>query len=371
MAMALGMLGIACLAFILWLTVDGLRAIFARRAAEKARQPLQLKLLERQEAAGSLLSLVLADPKGKALSPFKAGQHVLLQAPAGPGGKTIQRAYSLAAWQRQPGRYELGIKREAWGAMSQWLWHNLLEGTTVSLSQPQGHFLLPPNRRQLVLIGGGIGITPMRAMLHEALIDGRTITLFQAARTVEQLLYRAEFEQLAGANPAFRYKPILSRPEGATWNGLSGRLSADLILCEMRNPTDAEFCLCASGGMMAQLRSDLAATGVAAERIHWEAFGAAAAAGTAGVPVSVSTNGDVRQFSTQGAPTLLAELEANDIALPSECRAGSCGQCLASLESGEVDWLAKPEFEVPAGKILPCVCSPRSPLIISLEGIGH
>lgn len=364
--MALGTLGIACLAFILWLTVDGLRAIFARSAAEKARQPLQLKLVERQEAAGSLLSLVLADPKGKALPPFKAGQHVLLQAPAGPGGKTIQRAYSLAAWQHKPGRYELGIKREAQGAMSQWLWNNLHEGETISLSRPQGHFVVPASQRPLVLIGGGIGITPMRAMLHEALAGGRTLTLFHAARTADQLLYREEFEQLAGANPTFRYKLILSRPEDAAWAGLNGRLSADLILREMNNATDAEFCLCASDSMMAQLRGDLAAAGIADERIHWEAFGVGAAAGTAGLHVSMSTTGGVRQFLTQGARTLLAELEANDIALPSECRAGSCGQCLASLESGEVDWLTKPEFDVPAGKILPCVCSPRSPLVLSL-----
>ncbi len=367
MAIALGIFGLACLAFIFWLTVDGLRAVFSRFAADKARRPLQLRVVERRETAGMLLGLVLADSKGKPLPPFEAGQHVLLQAPAGPGGKTIQRAYSLAAWQQKPGRYELGIKREAQGEMSQWLWNNLQEGSTVSLSRPQGHFVVPASQRPLVLIGGGIGITPMRAMLHEAVAQGRAITLFHAARTVDQLLYREEFEQCAGASSTFRYIPILSCPDETAWVGLSGRLSADLILREMNGATDAEFSLCASDSMMAQLRSDLLAAGVAEERIHWEAFGVGALTGTTGIPVSVHAQGAIRAFSTAGAPTLLAELEANDIALPSECRAGSCGQCLAILESGEVDWLGKPEFDVPAGKILPCVCAPRSPLAISLD----
>lgn len=366
MAMALGILGIVCLTFILWLTIDGLRAIFARRAAERARNPLQLKVVERREVAGTLLCLVLAEPRGKSLPRFKAGQHVLLQAPAGSAGKTIRRAYSLAAWQRNPRSYELGIKRESKGAMSQWLWNHLREGSAIDLSRPQGDFVIPVTNRPLVLIGAGIGITPMRAMLHQAIGKGRAITLFHAARTIDQLLYREEFEQLSREDTTFQYMAILSCPEGASWDGLTGRLSTDLILSKAKSSTDAEFCLCASDAMMSQLRSDFAAAGVSAERLHWEAFSVGTAAGTVGIPVSVNANGVVREFSTEGAPTLLAELEVNDIALSSECRTGNCGQCLAILDSGEVDWLTKPEFDVPAGMVLPCVCAPRSPLVISL-----
>ena len=185
MALALGMLGLGCLAFILWLTVDGLRAIAGRRAAEHARKPLQMRVADRQEVAGSLLCLRLEATQGGPLPSFAAGQHILLQAPAGPGGKTIQRAYSLAAWQARPDAYELGIKREDQGAMTQWLWQHLHQGSTVTISRPRGTFTVPPSGRPLVLIGGGIGITPMRAMALEAVSSGRNIVLFQAARRVD------------------------------------------------------------------------------------------------------------------------------------------------------------------------------------------
>lgn len=366
MATALGLLGLVCLAFILWLTVDGLRAIAARRAAEIARQPLHMVVAERREVAGELLSLRLIAAKGRVLPSFRAGQHVLLQAPAGPGGKTIRRAYSLAAWQPRPKAYELGIKREAMGAMTPWLWEHLQEGSAVTISRPQGTFAPPRSARPLVLIGGGIGITPMRAMIHEGAASGRQIVLFHAARTAGQLLYRDEFERLAASHPNFSYLPILSRPQAGAWPGLSGRLDAALILAQAPEARDAEFCLCAADSMMAQLRADLTAAGIDEHRLHWEAFGVSAGAGSAGLPLAVQTPQGSRQYLTRGAPTLLAELEANEVALPSECRAGSCGQCLATLDSGEVDWLAKPEIDIPAGKILPCICAPRSPLALSI-----
>lgn len=65
------------------------------------------------------------------------------------------------------------------------------------------------------------------------------------------------------------------------------------------------------------------------------------------------------------APTLLDGFEANDTALPLEGRAGSYGQCLTTLESGEVDWLTKPTFDLPAGKTLPSISAPRLPLAIA------
>ncbi len=366
MAYALSFFGSLCLAFVAWLTIDGLRAVFARRRVEKARQALRLRVLERREVADSLLCLRLALPDGGILPTFAAGQHLLLKAPAGAGDKTIQRAYSIAAWETNPRTYELGIKREAQGAMTQWLWSHLQAGDTIETSRPQGHFTLPKSPSPLVLIGGGIGITPMRAMLHEALAQRREVTLFHAARTREQLLYAEEFSSLAASQPGFRYHPILSRPDD-TWQGMRGRLNAPAILHAANMTREAEYCLCAADAMMEALRADLAAAGIAAERIHWEAFGVAATPGAAGLPIKVSMRGAAREFSSAGAPTLLAELEAQDIALASECRAGSCGQCLLSLDDGEVDWLTQPELEVPPGKILPCVCSPRTPLALSLR----
>lgn len=363
MALLLSALSLLALAFITWLTVDGLLAIRRRRRAEQVRRPRRMRVAARSEVAGDLLCLTLVDPDGRPLPAFAAGQHLLLSAPAGRQGKTIQRAYSLAAWQRTPTAYELGIKREPQGAMTQWLWPNLKLGTLVDASLPQGDFVLDGGAEPLVLIGGGIGITPMRAMLHAALAADRPVHLFHLARSAGSLLYREEFVALAAAHPDFRYHPQLSQPDGE-WAGARGRIDAAQIVAALAEASRCQFYLCAGNAVMDALADGLAALGVDHGRIHREAFGAANGTGASGLNVTVDGPGGQKTMITAGEPTLLAALEANGVELPSECRAGSCGQCVARLTSGEVDWLLTPEHAVDEGHILPCVCSPRSDLAL-------
>lgn len=366
MALALALLALVSLVFIAGLTVDGLRALIARRSREAARRPLTLVVAERREVAGQLISLKLRHPRHRALPRFHAGQHLLLSAPAGRNGSPIKRNYSLAAWNQAPTLYELGIKREPQGTVSQWLWANLHLGDTVQVSPPQGHFLLQRNRRLLVLIGGGIGITPMRAMLHEALADARQVALIHAAQDADLLLYRAEFETLAAGCARLTYVPIISRPD-STWPGLSGRLEATQVLGLVADAQAADFYLCASSDMMAALRQGLVAHGVSADQIHCEAFGAGAMAATLpGLNITVDVGGTEQIVLTGGEPTLLATLEANGIDLPSECRAGSCGRCATRLEAGEVAWLTAPEFAVDQCQILPCICAAKTDVRLSV-----
>lgn len=358
-------LSLLALAGIAWLTVDGLLAIVRRQRAERARRPRRLRVAARREVAGDLLCLRLVDPGGRPLPAFAAGQHLLLGAPAGRQGQTIQRAYSLAAWQTAPTAYELGIKREAQGAMSQWLWHNLQVGALVDASLPQGDFVVDGGREPLVLIGCGIGITPMRAMLHAALAAGRPVQLFHLARSADGLLYREEFVALAAAHAGFAYHPQVSQPD-AGWTGARGRIDAAQIVAGLADAGACRFYLCAGSAVMAALADGLAALGVAPGRIHREAFGTAGGSGVSGLNVTVDGGDGPKTLVTAGEPTLLAALEANGIALASECRAGSCGQCLSRLKAGQVDWLLTPEHAVGVGEILPCVCSARSDLALSI-----
>lgn len=365
MAIALCMLGLSLLLFIATLIVDGLRSMATRRRLAAARRPMTLVLAERHEVADQLLCLKLVAPNGKALPACRAGQHLLLHVPAGHNGRLVQRAYSLAAWHGTLQAYELGIRREALGQVSPWLWDRLQPGDTVQVSRPQGHFTVHPGAAALVLIGGGIGITPMRAMLHEALASDRRVTLFHAARSEALLLYRKEFEALAARHAGFHYVPVLSRP-ATSWPGLTGRLRAQQIVKLTDPSAGSHYYMCAGNEMMEKLRTDLRALGIGEDHIHGEAFGVGAGSALAGLSISVNGSGIDRTIRSHGEPTLMATLEHDGIALPSECRAGNCGQCLVSLDAGKVDWLLKPEFKVPAGKILPCVCAARTDLAITV-----
>lgn len=362
-ALLLAALGLIGLAFVIYLLVDGLRAVLERWRNERRLRPLALVVRAREEVAGDLLRLTLAHPRRRGLPRFDAGQHVLMLAPAGPGGRAIRRAYSLAAWHPRPTQYELGIKREAQGAMSSWAWDALLPGSVVRVSPPRGEFVLGPDDSELVLTGGGIGITPMRAMVHAALArpdSSRRIVLLHAARHAEALLYRAEFDRLAELHPRFSYLPLVSRPTAA-WRGERGRLDARRMLDAVSRPGSAQFYLCAGTALLESLHTGLLAAGITPAQIHWEAFGMAAAAGGYGQAITL---GDGRRIETAGEPSLLATLEAHDCAPPSECRAGSCGQCRLRLEAGEVRWMLAPACRLDDGDILPCVCQPAGDLRI-------
>jgi len=371
MLLALSLLGLGGLIFIATLLIDGVRVLLQRRRREARSRPLELIVAGRREATDRHVHLTLACAKSGRLPAFAAGQHVLLQAPAGQQGKTVQRAYSLAAWTARPQHYELGIKREAQGAVSGWAWETLQPGQRIQVLPPKGDFVLrAPGTKahgELVLIGGGIGITPLRAMLHAALdasapSGAPRIVLFHAARSAAELLYHDEFTALAAADRRFDYHPLLSRPD-PDWLGACGRLDAARILQGLQQAADADFYLCAGAGLMDALCSGLAAAGISAAHIHRESFGVPLAAattaptGNAGQRISIERDGQRRELIIAGEPTLLAALEAHDLAPHAECRAGSCGACCMRLVDGEVRWLLTPEHAVPAGKILPCVCA--------------
>jgi len=372
MLVPLSALALLCLAVVGWLTIDGVRAVLARARAERAQRTLLLRVSGRREVSDDHLCLTLAHPEGRTLPRFAPGQHLLLHAPAGRNGATIQRAYSLAAWEMVPKTYELGIKRERQGGMTSWLWSSLHEGDAVLVSRPQGRFVLKDGGGPVVLIAGGVGVTPMRAMLHMALSEKRRVMLFHAVRRVEGLLYREEFERLAARHANFSYLPQLSRPD-IRWPGASGRLALPQLLEQVQAvlpPDQADYYLCAGAAMMETLSAGLVAAGISPARIHREAFCVAAGAGLAGLTIAVDQQDGMRCVETRGEPTLLASLEANGIDVPSECRTGSCGLCEVHLEHGDVEWLVEPEYRTRAGRVLPCVCVPKGALSIRLLDDG-
>ncbi|MGL6078268.1 2Fe-2S iron-sulfur cluster-binding protein [Methyloversatilis discipulorum] len=360
----LAALGLLALAALVLLLADGVRTLLHRRRQERAARPLLLRVATRREQA-DLLVLHLQAPRRARLPAFAAGQHILLRVPAGPAGRILQRAYSLAAWTPRPHRYELGIKREPQGAASPWIWDHLKAGSELQVSRPRGHFVLEPARAEIVLIGGGIGITPMRAMLHAALASGAPrVLLWHAARTEAELLYREEFEALAEADLRVDYRCLLSRP-AEDWIGRRGRLDAARVLEAVQQPATADFYMCAGSALMEALYDGLLVAGVERSRIRFEAFGLPPGEGVSGQTVALE---DGREYVMAGEPSLLALLEAHDAAPASECRAGTCGQCRVRLLSGEVRWLLPAGVEMAEREILTCVCAPVGDVRLALAG---
>lgn len=364
------LLSLAAIGLIVALLADGGYTLLARRRREAAARPWSLIVTARAEHPGHLVRLTLADPRGRRLPAFRAGQHLGLQVPAGANGETLQRAYSLAAWKPSPRAYELGIKREEKGAVSRWVWDQLTVGTQVVVYPPKGDFALDIRWRQpLVLIAGGIGITPMRAMLHARLTadTANPVFLFHAARSAGELLYREEFEWLAQGHPAIQYRPSVSQPD-PVWPLPCRRIDADHITRSLAaagaSPGEALFYLCASLPMMESLREGLTGAGIAPGQVRWEAFGVDAG-GIGGQRLRVVRDGRTTDVVTSGEPTLMATLEAHRLAPASNCRAGTCGECRMRLLAGEVRCLVSPGVALAEDEFLPCICAARGDLIVA------
>lgn len=138
----------------LWLWWEGRQQRLGRR----------LRIRRSQWLSEDLLHLELVHSWRLPLPRFAPGQFItILTQPT--GSRPVRRCYSLAAWPVRPWQYQLCLKREALGRMSQWLAEQALPGLP-----PAGHFTLGQQHGpHLLLIAGGVGITPMRAMLHALL----------------------------------------------------------------------------------------------------------------------------------------------------------------------------------------------------------
>ncbi|WP_138469611.1 NADH:ubiquinone reductase (Na(+)-transporting) subunit F [Poseidonocella sp. HB161398] len=202
-----------------------------------------------------------------------------------PGPAT--RAYSIANRPQDRGRAVFNIRlavpppgREESvppGLVSSYLF-GLKPGDPMELSGPYGDFHAQPTGREMVFVGGGVGMAPLRALIHEQVAAGapRKMTYFYGARSAIDLFYTAEFDAIAAAHPGFSWVPALSDPApGDRWTGPTGFIHNTLagFLREHPAPEDCEYYLCGPPLMIAAVRRTLDQAGVEPERIFSDDFG--------------------------------------------------------------------------------------------------
>ena len=303
------------------------RSWWVRRQA----QPVPLRVAARRELSPEAFEILLAPLSWRLFLPvFRPGQHLVLDVPV-QAGQVARRAYTIAAWAARPRCYSLAIKREEVGLVSPWLHRHGHPGLRLTASPPKGgfHARLADGAAQVVLVAAGIGITPMRAMLHAWVkrASPPKVVLHHTARRRAGLYYHDEFTALAASCPWFRYVPRLT---GENWDGESGRLTPDSIAADMTDPGRTHVFICAGKAMEDTLVAVLPGLGIDPARIHREAFGIQAIA--TGIEATITFRG--HSFAYAGAPTLLHALEREKLAVAAECRAGECGECRLTITHG-------------------------------------
>jgi ferredoxin-NADP reductase len=323
------------------------------------------------EGAGAV-SLVLAPVDGQPLAPFRPGQFLTLELRVPGAARPLVRCYSISS--APNGReYRITIKASGASGASSFL----VEGTRVSdellVRAPAGSFTLDPGSSDpVVLVAGGIGVTPFASMLAAG--PRRPVHLVLGMRNRGEFPLRDELERLARATPDTRLHVVYSQP--GPGEGPRGRVSVELLkdlLPPAERPYD--FYLCGPPAMLHDLTEGLGALGIPASKLHVELFDATAAREVAratgrlgrgaALEVTFARSGKKAVWDPkQGALLYLAEKAG--VGIPYACAAGSCGTCATRLVSGEVVYPSAPGFRLRAGMCLPCVAVPLTSVVLDV-----
>ncbi|ANK80297.1 MAG: hypothetical protein TEF_05430 [Rhizobiales bacterium NRL2] len=336
-----------------------------------------------------ICSFYLRPHDERPLPPFEPGQYLTFKLNLPSGKKVTTRCYSLSDSPRSE-YYRVSIKRNPppkdpakadVGKSSSNYFHDLVnEGDILDVQAPNGDFFLDMHRQTpVVLIGGGIGITPVLSMLNAIVESGskRETWFFLGVRNSVEHVFREHLERLDRENENVHVRIVYSKPDDNDEQGkdyhLEGRVGADLFR-EVLPSNNYDYYFCGPPPMMESLFHGLREWDVPESRIHFEAFGPATVKSkkTAdtedGAAAPVSGSGFKLKFTRSekelvwdgSADTILEFAEANDIDMDSGCRAGACGTCITAVLAGEVNYATEPSADVDKGSCLTCISVPKT-----------
>ncbi|MBH3000041.1 NADH:ubiquinone reductase (Na(+)-transporting) subunit F [Serratia marcescens] len=274
----------------------------------------ECEVISNDNKATFIKELKLKIPDGEDV-PFRAGGFIQIEAPAhdisyadfdvpqeyrGDWDKfnlfryrstvndTTVRAYSMANYPEEKGIIMLNVRIATPppnnpdmppGIMSSYIW-SLKPGDKVTISGPFGEFFAKDTDAEMIFIGGGAGMAPMRSHIFDQLKrlnSKRKITFWYGARSLREMFYEDDFNQLQAENENFTWHVALSDPQPEdNWTGYTGFIHNVLLENYLRNhpaPEDCEFYMCGPPMMNAAVIKMLKDLGVEDENIMLDDFG--------------------------------------------------------------------------------------------------
>ncbi len=201
----------------------------------------------------------------------------------------VFRAYSMANHPAEGNRVMLNVRiatpppplwNEAPPGLASSYIFNLKPGDKVTISGPYGEFFIKDSEREMVYIGGGAGMAPMRSHLFhlfQTLKTGRQVSFWYGARSVREMFYDEHFKDIEKKFPNFTYNVALSEPmDEDNWSGHIGfihQVLHDEYLMKHDDPTEIEFYMCGPPPMINACDNMLDSLGVDKEMIAYDSFG--------------------------------------------------------------------------------------------------
>jgi phthalate 4,5-dioxygenase reductase component len=283
-------------------------------------QMMPLRVMRNDKIAEGINLFELRDPDGKSLPEFSAGAHVAIKTPSG-----LLRKYSLCNDPAERDRYLVAIKREVNGRGGS---INLIDavgaGDELMVTAPINDFGLPQRAQDFLFIAGGIGITPIMAMIREVQAQKKRFRLYYCSRSPETTAFRD-----ALAAPEFAGLVTIHYDDGDP----ARSLDLQPVLKERKN-REHLYC-CGPRPLMEAVRNMTGHWSSAA--VHFEAFSDAETHKPTDKPfkVRLARSGEVVEVPTD--KTILEALREKGYEVPSSCETGTCGTCRSKLLAGEAD----------------------------------
>ncbi|TCN78538.1 NADH:ubiquinone reductase (Na(+)-transporting) subunit F [Shewanella fodinae] len=272
----------------------------------------QCQVLSNRNTATYIKELLLKLPEGEEVN-FKAGGYIQIEAPAhevhyrdfdidekfrdewlkhglfelvSKVTAPVMRAYSMANYPAEKGRIMLNVRIATPpkpeippGQMSSYIF-NLKPGDTVTISGPFGEFFVKDTNAEMVFIGGGAGMAPMRSHIFDQLKSRQTqrkMTFWYGARSLREVFYQEDFDELARTHPNFEWHVALSEPlPEDNWQGYTGfihNVVYEHFLKHHKAPEDCEYYMCGPPIMNSSVISMLESLGVERDNILLDDFG--------------------------------------------------------------------------------------------------
>ena len=284
------------------------------------------------------------------LAYFRAGQYLSLKVEI--NGVTITRPYSIASSPSDAlkGFYEITIRKEEPGFLTQFIWNGWKVGTKIESSGPEGFFFYEPLRdlKQIVGLAGGSGITPFRSIAKEIAEDklDAKLTLLYGSSEEDDIIYYDEFKELEKKFPnKIKVVHVLSCENVSLEGPEVGFLTSDIIekYCDVNN---SSFFICGPQVMYNFVEKELEKFNLQHKRIRREAFGEIKEIlSDPEFPQEVAEKifkikaqiGNItKEIPAKATESVLVALERANLNPPSKCRSGECGFCRSLLISGDV-----------------------------------
>lgn len=351
---------------------------------------LDLTVREVIRETSDAITIVFEHP-GDALD-YRAGQFLTLICEV--KGAEIRRSYSLCTSPWVDEYPAVTVKRVADGLMSNHLNNTITAGNTIKVMKPMGHFTIdiaPHNKRHVVLMGGGSGITPLMGIAKSVLSQEpeSRVSLVYANRDLDSIIFKTQWEQLATQYPE-RLTVVHSLDQAPpNWQGPAGMVTPDKlveIIKQLPNQGvhSTEYFICGPNGLMNAIFGALEILGVPKDRIKRELFvnnssdkkntdnntmaesnaqnnEALVEDDTKDYEVTIILDGEEHTFTVEAGYSILETGLDEGIDMPYSCQSGLCTACRGKLLSGKVkmdetEGLSDEEME--EGYVLNCVGHP-------------